>query len=217
MCLKILPDTHKIVAKIVHDRIKDKYNVNLNLEKMLWGSVAPDVLPYYKLKRHYFDESGDYIAKEITKLIFFSRFSYSEGNESKLVINYVSWRLGIIMHYLCDFVCYPHAYRMTFVENLRKHVKYEQDLALYARENKCLEKDFSSVISINDINFLEDSDMRLEERVKKYLIDVIDQYKESNHSFDNDLNFALNLCTNISILVIESSLQFQGDFDIQYI
>lgn len=62
MCLKILPDTHKIVAKIVHDRIKDKYNVNLNLEKMLWGSVAPDVLPYYKLKRHYFDESGDYIA-----------------------------------------------------------------------------------------------------------------------------------------------------------
>ena len=192
MCLKILPDTHKIVAKIVHDRIKDKYNVNLNLEKMLWGSVAPDVLPYYKLKRHYFDESGDYIAKEITKLIFFSRFSYSEGNESKLLINYVSRRLGIIMHYLCDFVCYPHAYRMTFVENLRKHVKYEQDLALYARENKYLEKDFSSVISI-------------------------DQYKESNHSFDNDLNFALNLCTNISILVIESSLQFQGDFDIQYI
>ena len=25
---KILPDTHKIVAKIVHDRIKEKYNVD---------------------------------------------------------------------------------------------------------------------------------------------------------------------------------------------
>ena len=200
---KILPDTHKIVAKIVHDRIKEKYNVNLNLDKMLWGSIAPDVLPYYKTKRHYFDESGDYIAREISKLIYFSRYSYSEGNESKLFINYMSKKLGIIMHYLCDFVCYPHAYRMTFIENLRKHVKYEQDLALYARENKFLEESFRDVISCEDINFFENSDIKLEKKVKAYLIKVIEEYKDSNHSFDNDLNFALNLSTNISILVNE--------------
>lgn len=214
---KILPDTHKIVAKIVHDRIKEKYNVNLNLDKMLWGSIAPDVLPYYKTKRHYFDESGDYIAREISKLIYFSRYSYSEGNESKLFINYMSKKLGIIMHYLCDFVCYPHAYRMTFIENLRKHVKYEQDLALYARENKFLEESFRDVISCEDINFFENSDIKLEKKVKAYLIKVIKEYKDSNHSFDNDLNFALNLSTNISILVIESILEYNGEFDIQFI
>ena len=214
---KILPDTHKIVAKIVHDRIKEKYNVNLNLDKMLWGSIAPDVLPYYKTKRHYFDESGDYIAREISKLIYFSRYSYSEGNESKLFINYMSKKLGIIMHYLCDFVCYPHAYRMTFIENLRKHVKYEQDLALYARENKFLEESFRDVISCEDINFFENSDIKLEKKVKAYLIKVIEEYKDSNHGFDNDLNFALNLSTNISILVIESILEFNGEFDIQFI
>lgn len=214
---KILPDTHKIVAKIVHDRIKEKYNVNLNLDKMLWGSIAPDVLPYYKTKRHYFDESGDYIAREISKLIYFSRYSYSEGNESKLFINYMSKKLGIIMHYLCDFVCYPHAYRMTFIENLRKHVKYEQDLALYARDNKFLEESFRDVISCEDINFFENSDIKLEKKVKAYLIKVIEEYKDSNHSFDNDLNFALNLSTNISILVIESILEYNGEFDIQFI
>lgn len=214
---KILPDTHKIVAKIVHDRIKEKYNVNLNLDKMLWGSIAPDVLPYYKTKRHYFDESGDYIAREISKLIYFSRYSYSEGNESKLFINYMSKKLGIIMHYLCDFVCYPHAYRMTFIENLRKHVKYEQDLALYARENKFLEESFRDVITCEDINFFENSDIKLEKKVKAYLIKVIEEYKDSNHSFDNDLNFALNLSTNISILVIESILEYNGEFDIQFI
>ena len=214
---KILPDTHKIVAKIVHDRIKEKYDVNLNLDKMLWGSIAPDVLPYYKTKRHYFDESGDYIAREISKLIYFSRYSYSEGNESKLFINYMSKKLGIIMHYLCDFVCYPHAYRMIFIENLRKHVKYEQDLALYARENKFLEESFRDVISCEDINFFENSDIKLEKKVKAYLIKVIEEYKDSNHSFDNDLNFALNLSTNISILVIESILEYNGEFDIQFI
>ncbi|MFR7872459.1 zinc dependent phospholipase C family protein [Peptoniphilus sp. HMSC062D09] len=214
---KILPDTHKIVAKIVHDRIKEKYNVNLNLDKMLWGSIAPDVLPYYKTKRHYFDESGDYIAREISKLIYFSRYSYSEGNESKLFINYMSKKLGIIMHYLCDFVCYPHAYRMTFIENLRKHVKYEQDLALYARENKFLEESFRDVISCEDINFFENSNIKLEKKVKAYLIKVTEEYKNSNHSFDIDLNFALNLSTNISILVIESILEYNGEFDIQFI
>lgn len=214
---KILPDTHKIVAKIVHDRIKEKYNVNLNLDKMLWGSIAPDVLPYYKTKRHYFDESGDYIAREISKLIYFSRYSYSEGNESKLFINYMSKKLGIIMHYLCDFVCYPHAYRMTFIENLRKHVKYEQDLALYARDNKFLEESFRDVISCEDINFFENFDIKLEKKIKAYLIKVIEEYKDSNHNFDNDLNFALNLSTNISILVIESILEYNGEFDIQFI
>ena len=205
------------MAKIVHDRIKEKYDVNLNLDKMLWGSIAPDVLPYYKTKRHYFDESGDYIAREISKLIYFSRYSYSEGNESKLFINYMSKKLGIIMHYLCDFVCYPHAYRMTFIENLRKHIKYEQDLALYARENKFLEESFRDVISCEDINFFENSDIKLEKKVKAYLIKVIEEYKDSNHSFDNDLNFALNLSTNISILVIESILEYNGEFDIQFI
>lgn len=214
---KILPDTHKIVAKIVHDRVKEKYNVNLNLEKMLWGSIAPDVLPYYKMKRHYFDESGDFIAREISKLIYFSRYSYSEGNESKLFINYISKKLGIIMHYLCDFMCYPHAYRMTFVENLRKHVRYEQDLALYARENKYMEENYKSVICCDKIKFFENSDIKLEKKVKTYLIDVIKEYKNSNHSFDNDLNFALNLSTNISLLVIESILDYNGEFDIQFI
>ncbi|MDU5376796.1 zinc dependent phospholipase C family protein [Peptoniphilus lacydonensis] len=214
---KILPDTHKIVAKIVHDRIKEKYEINLNLEKMLWGSIAPDVLPYYKTKRHYFDESGDYIAREISKLIYFSRYSYSEGNESKLFINYISKKLGIIMHYLCDFVCYPHAYRMTFVDNLRKHVKYEQDLAIYARENKYLEEHFIDTIKSENINFFANIDQKLELKIKNYLVEVIKEYKSSNHSFDNDLNFALNLSTNISLLVIESILDYGEELDIQFI
>ncbi len=214
---KILPDTHKIVAKIVHDRIKEKYEINLNLEKMLWGSIAPDVLPYYKTKRHYFDESGDYIAREISKLIYFSRYSYSEGNESKLFINYISKKLGIIMHYLCDFVCYPHAYRMTFVDNFRKHVKYEQDLAIYARENKYLEEHFIDTIKSENINFFANIGQKLELKIKNYLVEVIKEYKSSNHSFDNDLNFALNLSTNISLLVIESILDYGEELDIQFI
>ena len=73
------------------------------------------------------------------------------------------------------------------------------------------------MISCEDINFFENSDIKLEKKVKAYLIKVIEEYKDSNHSFDNDLNFALNLSTNISILVIESILEYNGEFDIQFI
>ncbi len=63
----------------------------------------------------------------------------------------------------------------------------------------------------------DDSDIKLEKKIKNYLIKVINEYKNSNHSFDNDLNFALNLSTNISILVIESILEYNGEYDIQFI
>ena len=121
------------------------------------------------------------------------------------------------MHYLCDFVCYPHAYRMTFVDNLRKHVKYEQDLAIYARENKYLEEHFIDTIKSENINFFANIDQKLELKIKNYLVEVIKEYKSSNHSFDNDLNFALNLSTNISLLVIESILDYGEELDIQFI
>lgn len=213
----ILADTHKIVAKIVHDRINDKYNVVLNLDKMLWGSVAPDILPYYKLKRHYLDESIDYISKEIANLIYFCRYSFNENNETSVFTSYISKKLGIIMHYLCDYVCYPHAYRMTFIGNMASHIKYEQDLNIYAKTYKLHEKDYKNKITVDNLNLFEDVDIKLKDKVKAYILNVIDEYKKENKSFDTDLDFALDLSTRISLFVIESALVYSGDFDIQFI
>ena len=67
----ILANTHKVIATIVHQKIKRDFNIELNLKKIQWGSVCPDVLPYYKLIRHYQNESIDYISNEISNLIYF--------------------------------------------------------------------------------------------------------------------------------------------------
>ena len=71
---KIFADTHKIIAGHIYDNVFDIYGLKLNKEKLLWVSIAPDILPKYKFSRHYQDESINFVALEIMKLIFVSRF-----------------------------------------------------------------------------------------------------------------------------------------------
>ncbi len=213
----ILAETHKIVAKLVYDRIDEDYSVNLDLDKMLWGSIAPDYLPYYKFKRHYLDESLDYISKEIANLVYFSRYSFKENNESSVFTSYLSKKLGIIMHYLCDYVCYPHAYRMTFMGNMKSHIKYEQELNIYAKENKLNEDEYTNRVFVEDIDLYSDLDLKLKEKIKKYILEVVKEYKNSDKGFDTDLDFALDFCTKICSFVIESALVYDGNFDISFV
>ena len=58
-------DTHKIIATNIHENIEDIYDIELNKDSLLWGSVAPDILPQYRLHRHYEKESLNYIVNEI--------------------------------------------------------------------------------------------------------------------------------------------------------
>lgn len=140
--LKILANTHKVIATIIHQRVKQDYNINLNLNKIQWGSVCPDVLPYYKLIRHYQKESINFISKEISNLIYFCRYSNLQENTNPILINYLSKKLGIISHYLSDYCCYPHAYRMTFFDDMKAHIKYESDLNVYVLSQKFKEENY---------------------------------------------------------------------------
>ena len=78
---------------------------------MLWGSIAPDILPKYKFIRHYKDESIDYVVREIVKVIFMSRYVDFNKNIDAITMKVLSKKIGIISHYLTDFVCVPHSKR----------------------------------------------------------------------------------------------------------
>lgn len=67
---KIFSETHKIIASNIHENIYNVYDVELNKEALLWGAIAPDILPQYKVKRHYKRESLNYVVGEIVKLIY---------------------------------------------------------------------------------------------------------------------------------------------------
>ena len=120
---KIFSDSHKIIASKIYDNVFDIYGLKLDKEKLLWGSVCPDILPQYKFIRHYKDESLNYIAKEIMKVIFISRYLEFNKILDPLAIKILSNKIGIISHYLSAAVCLPHANRWRVRDSVIKHIK----------------------------------------------------------------------------------------------
>lgn len=210
--LKILAESHKIIAKEVYDKIKTNYNVELDSKKMFWGSIAPDYLPYYKLIRHYQDESLNYIATEIVKLIFMYK-NTNFNTINPMLLKHLSKKIGIISHYLCDYTCYPHAYRMTFMGSMKSHIKYEVDLNVYAKDYE-FKRD---VINTESINIYDNSDIKLVNQVMAYINAVVNEYKASEKSFETDLNYALNLSENVACFIMETILNYSENMEYQFI
>lgn len=196
---KIFADTHKIIGNNICDSVYDVYNIELNRDKLLWWSVAPDILPQFRIRRHYQKESLNFVVNEIIKLIFISRFIEFNSKVDPLTVNILSKRIGIISHYLSDFVCLPHAERWTFTNNMIRHLNYESRLNEVSTNHKFKK----NVISADDIDIFQERIIRLKSMVRNYIKDVIEEYS-LKIGYENDLNFALSLNLKISYFIIDT-------------
>ena len=210
----IFAESHKIIASNIYDNVIDIYGLKLDKEKLLWGSIAPDILPQYRFIRHYQKESLNYIAREIMKIIFISRYVEFNKILDPLAMKILSKKIGIVSHYLSDFVCLPHADRWTFTksrESLVKHVKYESALEEYAKKHSFKK----NVISIEDINIYDVEFLGLHTKITEYIEDVVKEYK-INTSFKNDMDFALGLNLKITCFIVDTinaySPEIHGQF-----
>jgi len=192
-------DTHKIIATNIHENIEDIYDIELNKDSLLWGSVAPDILPQYRLHRHYEKESLNYIVNEIVKLIFISRYIDFDSKIDPLKIKLLSKKIGIISHYLSDFVCLPHADRWTFTTSMFKHIDYEAKLNEYAPNHEFRK----NIIQLEDIDIYQDRIIKLRPIVKEYIENVIKEYSKER-GFDVDLDYALSLNLKVSYFIIDT-------------
>lgn len=185
--------------------------MKLNKEKLLWGSVAPDILPQYKFIRHYKDESLNYIAKEIMKIIFVSRYIEFNKILDPIAIMVLSKKIGIISHYLSDYVCLPHAKRWTFVDSMFKHVKYESRLNDFAKTY-----DFkNNVINVDDIDIHDGEFNNLKSKIKEYIDDVVKEYSLKT-GFKNDLNFALSINLKITCFILDTIEEYSEEIHSQF-
>lgn len=197
--INIFADTHKIIASNIHQEINNIYNIDLNKNSLLWGSVLPDIMPNYRFRRHYKRESLGFVANEIVKLIFISRFLEFDTDKDPIKIKLLSKKLGIISHYLSDFVCKPHAARWTFTTNMLKHINYESELNDYAPSHNFKK----NIIGISDIDIYQNRIIRLGPIIKEYIEEVIMEYSKEM-DFENDLDYAFSLSLKVSCFVIDT-------------
>ncbi|MBU5439672.1 zinc dependent phospholipase C family protein [Tissierella sp. MSJ-40] len=208
---QIFGDTHKIIATNMYNSIFDTYGIKLDKDKLLWGSVAPDILPQLKLRRHYKEESLNFIVNEIMKVIFISRYIEFNKKLDPIAMKLLSKKIGIISHYLSDYVCLPHAQRWTFADSMIKHIKYESKLNDYVI-NHSFKK---NVINLEDIDIYQGEVIRLRNKIKQYIEKVIEEYSLKT-SFENDLNFSLSLSLKISYFIIDTIIAYSEEIDRQF-
>ena len=203
---KIFADTHKIIAGHIYDNVFDIYGLKLNKEKLLWGSIAPDILPKYRFIRHYQDESINFVALEIMKLIFVSRFIDLSKITDPLSVKVLSKKVGILSHYLSDYVCLPHANRWTFRDSMVKHVRYESRLNDYAPNH-----DFKkNVITVDELNIYDENIISLHGTIKRYIEKVVAEYSTKS-GFKNDLDFALSLNLKMTYFILDIIRDYSED------
>jgi len=182
---KIFADTHKIIATNINDNVFKIYGFKLDEDSLLWGAISPDILPKYRIIRHYKDESIDYISKEIIKIIFVSRFIEFNQILDPFALKLLSKKIGVISHYLSDYVCLPHAKRWTFKESMIKHIKYEIDI-------------YDGKIIV------------YKSKIKSYIEDVVEEYSMTR-GFESDLDFALSLNLKITYFIIDTIHAYSED------
>lgn len=192
-------DTHKIIGNKIYENVQANYDIDLNREELLWGSIAPDILPQFKFHRHYKKESINFVTNEIVKLIYVCRYLDLKNYLDPIMAKYISKKIGIISHYLSDYVCYAHADRWTFTSSIFRHISYEVKLNEYAKDYKFN----NDVIIVKDIDIFQDENVKLKTLIKLYIEEVIEQY-HSNKGYGNDLDFALSLSGKITYFIIDT-------------
>jgi hypothetical protein len=195
----IFADTHRIIGNNIYENVLSVYDIELDKSQLLWGSVLPDILPQFKFHRHYQKESLNYIVNEIVKLIFLFRYIDFNDEMVPLKLQIVSKKIGIISHYLSDFVCFPHANRWTFKNSMFKHISYESKLNNYAPIHLFKK----NVINVEDVDIFQYKIIKLRPLIKEYIEKVVKEYSE-DMSFERDLDYSLSLSLKVTNFIFDT-------------
>jgi len=83
------------------------------------GSILPDCVPSFLVRKHTFENSFDFLKKEFSKLV--SHFDVKKGADC-----YFCRHLGVIIHYVADYFTFPH--NANYPGKLKDHCVYEEEL-----------------------------------------------------------------------------------------
>ena len=90
--------THILIAGKIDEIINDKLQTTLNTKGLKYGSIKPDITPKLLRMKHLKNRSINQISSMIEDM---KNTKYPETKRGKLRF---SMNLGIIMHYITDFL-----------------------------------------------------------------------------------------------------------------
>ena len=99
---------HYNIGKNISSDLK-KLGCKINEKLFLLGTLFPDLIHSYLWRPHTYNNSREFFRKKLAML----------KKKPKLV----SFHLGVLTHYICDYFCYPHS--DYYNQGLLQHILYE--------------------------------------------------------------------------------------------
>ena len=180
-------NTHTLIAKSIVNNIDENKHFFLNENHFIYGNIKPDLSSKYFFKKHYLKESYDMIESKVNYLC-----NLNLNNLSKYFsVGVLSQELGVICHFLCDFLCVPHSYRWEFKHSMKKHLSYETELNTIAKETN-LDKFIGDDIKYNSFG--------------EFFNSLYIEYQQIlDHK--NDLLFSVYACKSVVNYILDSILK----------
>ncbi|WP_243122443.1 zinc dependent phospholipase C family protein [Clostridium sp. KNHs216] len=180
---------HILIGTIVYEYLNEKYGIVLNKSRFLTGNTCPDHGISF-LRPHKMRYCNKMVRRKTEKLC---------RNDYQIISAKASKKLGILCHYYADFFCCAHS--SQFSGSIRQHVRYENELLQFMRENYSAFRGMDYVanaavpVSVTEIN----NRMR----------GLIEKKPAKEYDFGTELFCAIQAC---AILVLSVSLAILSQY-----
>jgi hypothetical protein len=144
------------------------------------GSILPDCVPTFLVRRHTIEDAFEVLEKEFQKLV--SHFDPEKG-----VNCYFCRHLGVIVHYISDFFTFPH--NAHYPGNIKDHCIYEEELKRELR---------SYVHSPEAVRHRSSQErMHTPKEILAFIQRMHDTYKEAESIVRRDCRYIVELCHDV--------------------
>ena len=179
-------NTHILIGKSIVENIDPNKSFFISDKNFIYGNIKPDVSSKYVLQKHYLEESLEMIFSKVEYLCTLDLDSISKY----FSISKFSQELGVICHFLCDFFCVPHSRRWEMSHSMNKHIAYEKELSIVARESN-LKKFKGDNIGANSF--------------REFFNSIYVEY-QSKTEYKNDLLFSNYVCNSVVDYILNAIL-----------
>ena len=179
-------NTHILIGKSIVENINENKSFFISDKNFIYGNIKPDISSKYVLQKHYLEESLEMIFTKVEYLCTLNLDCISKY----FSISKFSQELGVICHFLCDFFCIPHSRRWEMTHSMNKHITYEKELSIVAKETD-LRKFKGDNIEANSF--------------REFFNSIYLEY-QSKTEYKNDLLFSNYVCNSVVDYILDAVL-----------
>ncbi|MBC5996318.1 hypothetical protein EAI30_10465 [Romboutsia ilealis] len=179
-------NTHILIGKSIVENINENKSFFMSDKNFIYGNIKPDISSKYVLQKHYLEESLEMIFTKVEYLCSLNLDCISKY----FSISKFSQELGVICHFLCDFFCVPHSRRWEMTHSMNKHITYEKELSIVAKETD-LKKFKGDSIEANSF--------------REFFNSIYLEYQRKTE-YKNDLLFSNYVCNSVVNYILDSIL-----------